>query len=50
MNMVAQSFIYPVVKRCLEMKDVGMTLQQRLEVFPWILTDLIFPFMMEYMM
>lgn len=50
MNMIAQSFIYPVVKRCLEMKDAGMTLKQRLELFPWILSDLIFPFMMEYMM
>jgi sterol O-acyltransferase len=50
MNMVGQSLIYPVVVRTIEMKDAGMTLQQRLEVFPWILSDLIFPFMMEYMM
>jgi hypothetical protein len=27
-----------------------MLLQERLEEFPWILSDLIFPFMMEYMM
>ena len=26
-----------------------MPLQERLEEFPWILSDLIFPFMMEYM-
>jgi sterol O-acyltransferase len=50
MNMVAQSLIYPVVVSTIEMKDAGMTLQQRLEHFPWILSDLIFPFMMEYMM
>ena len=50
MNMVGQSLIYPVVVRTLEMKDAGLTLQQRLEHFPWILSDLIFPFMMEYMM
>lgn len=50
MNMVGQSLIYPVVVRTIEMKDAGMTLQQRLEYFPWILSDLIFPFMMEYMM
>jgi len=50
MNMVAQSFIYPVVVRTIEMKEAGWTLQERLEVFPWILSDLIFPFMMEYMM
>jgi sterol O-acyltransferase len=50
MNMVGQSLIYPVVVRTIEMKNAGMTLQQRLELFPWILSDLIFPFMMEYMM
>ncbi|KAG0652365.1 putative phospholipase [Hyphodiscus hymeniophilus] len=50
MNMVGQSLIYPVVVRTIQMKDAGMTLQQRLEEFPWILSDLIFPFMMEYMM
>jgi sterol O-acyltransferase len=50
MNMVSQTYIFPVVVRCNEMKDAGLTLQERLEVFPWILSDLIFPFMMEYMM
>jgi len=50
MNMVSQTFIYPVVVRTIEMKEAGFTLQERLEVFPWILSDLIFPFMMEYMM
>jgi sterol O-acyltransferase len=50
MNMVGQTLIYPVVVRTIEMKEAGMTLQQRLEVFPWILSDLVFPFMMEYMM
>jgi sterol O-acyltransferase len=50
MNLVSQSFIYPVVVKTIEMKEAGMTLQERLQVFPWILSDLIFPFMMEYMM
>lgn len=50
MNMVSQTFIYPVVVRTIEMKEAGLTLQDRLEIFPWILSDLIFPFMMEYMM
>jgi len=35
--------------RTVEMKASGMPLYQRLEAFPWILSDLIFPFMMEYM-
>jgi sterol O-acyltransferase len=50
MNLVSQAFIYPVVVKTIEMKDGGMSLQERLKVFPWILSDLIFPFMMEYMM
>ncbi|KAF4636995.1 hypothetical protein G7Y89_g1091 [Cudoniella acicularis] len=50
MNLVSQTFIYPVVVRTIEMKDAGMSIQERLKVFPWILSDLIFPFMMEYMM
>ena len=50
MNLVSQAFIYPVVVKTIEMKDAGMSLQERLKVFPWILSDLIFPFMMEYMM
>ncbi|PMD44299.1 MBOAT family protein [Hyaloscypha variabilis F] len=50
MNLISQAFIYPVVVRTIEMKDGGMLLQERLEEFPWILSDLIFPFMMEYMM
>lgn len=50
MNLVSQSYIYPVVVRTIEMKDAGMTLPERLKVFPWILSDLMFPFMTEYML
>ena len=48
--MVSQSYIYPVVVRAVGMKTAGFTIQQRLEEFPWVLSDLVFPFMMEYMM
>jgi sterol O-acyltransferase len=50
MNLISQASIYPVVVRTIKMKDAGMLLYERLEEFPWILSDLIFPFMMEYMM
>ncbi|KAI9048651.1 hypothetical protein LZ554_007482 [Drepanopeziza brunnea f. sp. 'monogermtubi'] len=50
MNLVSQSFIYPVVVRTIEMKDAGMPLKERLKVFPWIISDLLFPFMTEYML
>jgi len=50
MNLVSQAFIYPVVIRTNMMKEAGMPLQERLEVFPYILSDLVFPFMVEYLM
>lgn len=31
------------------MKEVGTPLAERFQAFPWILGDLLFPFMMEYL-
>ncbi|OLN86346.1 Sterol O-acyltransferase 2 [Colletotrichum chlorophyti] len=50
MIMVSQAFIYPVVMQTVAMKEVGMPLAERFRYFPWMLSDLIFPFMMEYLM
>jgi len=50
MIIVSQAFIYPVVMRTIQMKTNSMPITERLKEFPWILSDLIFPFMMEYMM
>jgi sterol O-acyltransferase len=50
MNLVSQAYIYPIVVKTIEMKDAGVPLLERLKVFPMILSDLIFPFMLEYMM
>jgi sterol O-acyltransferase len=50
MNLVSQTFIYPVVVKTIEMKEAGLSPQERLRAFPWVLSDLIFPFMMEYML
>lgn len=47
---VSQSWIYPVVMDTVRMKEEGMTAQQRLQEFPWVLGDLLFPFMMEYLL
>lgn len=49
MIMISQAFIYPVVMRTVHMKESGWTTAQRFKEFPWLLSDLIFPFMMEYM-
>ncbi|KAL3424372.1 Sterol O-acyltransferase 2 [Phlyctema vagabunda] len=50
MNMVSQAYIYPVVIRTLEMKEAGFTVQQRLVEFPLVLSDLVFPFLLEFLM
>jgi sterol O-acyltransferase len=47
---VSQSWIYPVVMYTVQMKEEGLTAQQRLQEFPWVLSDLLFPFMMEYLL
>lgn len=41
--------IDPVVMQTVAMKEVGMPLAERFRYFPWMLSDLIFPFMMEYL-
>ncbi|SPO07145.1 related to acyl-CoA cholesterol acyltransferase [Cephalotrichum gorgonifer] len=50
MNMLSQTFIYPVVMRAVSMKQMGVPLCERLREFPWMLSDLMFPFMAEYLL
>ncbi|KAI0502842.1 MBOAT family protein [Xylaria bambusicola] len=50
MIMISQTFIYPVVVRTVAMKEMGYTTAQRFAEFPWMLSDLVFPFMMEYLL
>lgn len=50
MIVVSQAFIYPVVIHMIEMKQQGMPVSQRLREFPWILSDILFPFMLEYLL
>lgn len=50
MIMISQAFIYPVVMKTIGMKEAGMTPAERLKEFPWLLLELIFPFMMEYLL
>jgi sterol O-acyltransferase len=50
MIMISQAFIYPVVMDTVRMKEEGVPLAARFRQFPWMLLDLIFPFMMEYLL
>jgi sterol O-acyltransferase len=50
MIMISQAFIYPVVMDTVRMKEQGVPLAARFQEFPWMLSELIFPFMMEYLL
>ncbi|CAM1500863.1 Fc.00g100250.m01.CDS01 [Cosmosporella sp. VM-42] len=50
MVQISQYSIYPVVMKTVEMKEAGLPLAARFQQFPWLLSDLIFPFMMEYLL
>ncbi|KAM0343097.1 hypothetical protein ACHAPU_008845 [Fusarium lateritium] len=50
MVQVSQYSIYPVVMKTVEMKEDGVPLSIRFQEFPGLLLDLIFPFMMEYLL
>ena len=50
MVVVSQAFMYPIIIQTLQMKEQGMDLKQRLKEFPWILSDLIFPIMIEFLL
>lgn len=50
MIQVSQYYIYPVVLVTIEMREESMPLLARLREFPWLLGDLLFPFMMEYLL
>ncbi|KAG8168916.1 hypothetical protein KVR01_001665 [Diaporthe batatas] len=50
MTFISQAWIYPVVMKTVHMKEAGLSLVERFKEFPWLLSDLIFPFMMEYLL
>ncbi|KAJ4415268.1 Sterol O-acyltransferase 2 (Sterol-ester synthase 2) [Gnomoniopsis sp. IMI 355080] len=50
MIMISQGFIYPVVMKTVAMREADMPLAERFAEFPWLLSDLIFPMLMEYLL
>lgn len=49
MNTLAQARIYPVVVRAINLRET-LPVVERLKEFPFILNDLVFPFIMEYLL
>ena len=50
MIVVSEAFIYPIVMDILAMKAAHIPLSARLAEFPWAFSDLLFPFMLEYLL
>ncbi|KAI9808702.1 MAG: hypothetical protein M1825_003854 [Sarcosagium campestre] len=50
MIIVSEAFMYQHIIKMIEMRRQGVSLNERLKEFPWMLSDLLFPFMMEYLL
>lgn len=50
MMVISQAYIYPPVEKTIRMKEAGMTVQERWKEFPWILSDMLFPLLLEQLL
>lgn len=50
MMVISQAYIYPAVLETVRMKDAGMTLAQRWHEFPWVVSDMLFPLLLEQLL
>ena len=50
MQVISQGHIYPLVAKTNAMKDAGMTLEERWREFPFIVSDLLFPLLVEQLL
>lgn len=50
MMVISQAFIYPPVVKTMEMKESGMTIEQRWQEFPFIVSDMLFPLLIEQLL
>lgn len=50
MIIISQAYIYPVVAETLRMKEAGMSLLQRWNDLPWVVSDMLFPLLLEQLL
>jgi sterol O-acyltransferase len=50
MIVVSQAFIYPRVVQTVAMKEAGMSLAERWQELPWVISDLLFPMLLEQLL
>ncbi|KAK5687562.1 Sterol O-acyltransferase 2 (Sterol-ester synthase 2) [Elasticomyces elasticus] len=50
MQVVSQAFIYPPVAKTVAMKAAGMSIEERWREFPFIVSDMLFPLLIEQLL
>ncbi|KAF1832468.1 sterol o-acyltransferas-like protein 2 [Decorospora gaudefroyi] len=50
MIIISQAYIYPVVIETLRQKEAGMSLDERWKEFPWVVSDMLFPMLLEQLL
>jgi sterol O-acyltransferase len=50
MIILSQAYIYPIVIETVRQKEAGMTLDQRWKEFPWVVSDMLFPLLLEQLL
>ena len=50
MMVISQAYIYPPVLETISMKQRGLTLRERWSEFPWIVSDILFPLLLEQLL
>ncbi|KAK8205811.1 MBOAT, membrane-bound O-acyltransferase family-domain-containing protein [Phyllosticta capitalensis] len=50
MMVISQAYIYPPVAETVRMKEAGMPLRERAREFPWVVSDMMFPMLLEQLL
>jgi len=50
MMVISQAYIYPSVAETVRMKEAGMSLQERWNELPWLVSDMLFPLLLEQLL
>ncbi|KAK5119483.1 hypothetical protein LTR85_007583 [Meristemomyces frigidus] len=50
MMVISQAFIYPAVAKTVRMKEIGMPIEERWREFPFIVSDMLFPLLVEQLL
>lgn len=50
MQVISQGFIYPPVAKTVAMKEAGMPIEQRWQEFPFIVSEMLFPLLIEQLL